>query len=266
MVFLGPLSAAADWVGTQLGEADGVLGLAAFSTIFKTAGIVVFFPFIDRFSGLLTRMVPGADSETAMRHLEPAVAAAGAPVALEAAWRATLEAARGPVDATRRALAGEPVKIEPTGASVQQIDGFLESLSIETTDLATFGPRLVRLTHALDHLTQLNEDLARIPLRAADQELPAEVREGALALATWFEATADPEAGPDPAVYGALEDASGALSAAAAVGREQALEDLALRRVPAATARATLATLAWSEGALHHAWRLAESLRASSGG
>src|SRR5262249_12215522 len=94
MVFLQPLANGADWVATQLNDPDGVLALAAFSTIFKFGGIAVFFPFIDRYARFLTRRVPGADSEPPIRHLEPAVAAAGAPVALEAAWRATLELAR----------------------------------------------------------------------------------------------------------------------------------------------------------------------------
>ena len=37
-------------IGTQLHDPDGVLALAAFSTIFKLGGIAVFFPFFDRFA------------------------------------------------------------------------------------------------------------------------------------------------------------------------------------------------------------------------
>jgi phosphate:Na+ symporter len=43
------------------------------------------------------------------------------------------------------------------------------------------------------------------------------------------------------------------------------LEDVALQRVPISTARAELETLAWANGALYHAWRLAESLRIAAG-
>ena len=265
MVFLGPLAAAADWVGTQLGEADGVLALAAFSTIFKSAGIVVFFPFIDRFAALLTRLVPGAGSESAVRHLEPAVAAAGGPVAIEAAWRATLEVARPAVDATSRSLAGEAVAYEPPLQSMAQIEQFLESLSLETTDLSTIAPRLVRLTHALDHLAELSADLTRVAPAPADWQRPDSFDAGANALAAWLDATQDPEAVPEPATFQALEDASSGVSADSKTGRERILEDLALRRTPATTARSALATLAWSDGALHHAWRLTESLRVASG-
>jgi len=38
-----------------------------------------------------------------------------------------------------------------------------------------------------------------------------------------------------------------------------------LQRIPAATARDGLDILAWADGALYHAWRLAESLRVAAG-
>src|SRR4029453_15122087 len=106
MLFLRPLAAAADWVGARLYDPDGVLALAAFSSIFKVAGIAAFYPWIDGFSRLITRMVSGTGSESAVSRLEPAVADAGAPVALEAAWRAILEGARGAIEAVRRRLPG----------------------------------------------------------------------------------------------------------------------------------------------------------------
>jgi phosphate:Na+ symporter len=65
--------------------------------------------------------------------------------------------------------------------------------------------------------------------------------------------------------FAALEDASKRLSAQCKAGREKTLEDIAWQRVPPATARATLDTLAWADRTLYHAWRLAESLRDASG-
>jgi phosphate:Na+ symporter len=264
MLFLRPLAAAADWVGARLYDPDGVLALAAFSSIFKFAGIAAFFPWIDRFAQLVVRL-SGRGSESAVSRLEPALADAGAPIALEAAWRAILEVARGAVDAVRRTLEDGSVKYDPPADAVQQIDHFLESLSLETTDLATIGPRLVRLTHALDHLIQLHDDLTRIP-STVDGGMPTGAFEGgARALAAWLGATGDPEAAPDPAIIAALEDASKRLSAECKNGREKALEDVALQRVPAATARAVLERLAWADNSLYHAWHLAESLRVASG-
>jgi len=84
-------------------------------------------------------------------------------------------------------------------------------------------------------------------------------------LAAWIDATKEPETQPAPAVFKALEDASKHLSAERKTGRDRMLEDVALQRMPSATARAGLDTLAWANAALYHAWRLAESLRIASG-
>jgi phosphate:Na+ symporter len=62
-----------------------------------------------------------------------------------------------------------------------------------------------------------------------------------------------------------MEDASKRLASERQTGRDKILQDVALRRLPAETARGALDALAWAEGAVYHAWRLAESLRISSG-
>ena len=146
----------------------------------------------------------------------------------------------------------------------QQIEHFLESLSLETTDLATFEPRLVRLCHALDHLNQLNDDLTRVPPEAADWQPPAGFEEGARALAGWLDTTKDPEAAPGPAIFKAMEDASDRLADERKTSRDKILEDVALQRTPAEMARSGLESFGWADGAVYHAWRLAESLRIAS--
>ncbi len=125
MIFLGPLSAAAHWVGARLDDPDGVLALAAFSTTFKLAGVVAFYPLVDRFSRLIVRIL-GEGSESAISRLDPAVAEAGGAVALEAAWRAILEVAHGSVAAVRGVLANQPVRYTPPPDAVRQVDHFLE--------------------------------------------------------------------------------------------------------------------------------------------
>jgi phosphate:Na+ symporter len=161
MLLLGPLTAASEWVGSRLDDPNGVLALATFSSLFKLAGIVAFYPWLDRFSEFIVR-ISGKGSESAVSRLDPTLAEAGVTVALEAAWRATLEVARGAVDAVRRQLAGELVSYVPQAQAVQQIERFLESLSLETIDLSSIAPRLVRLCHALDHLTELDDDLTNL--------------------------------------------------------------------------------------------------------
>src|SRR5262249_19859510 len=56
LVFLGPLVAAADWVGTRLHNPDGVLALAAFSSIFKLASIAAFYPMLHPVSPCIERL------------------------------------------------------------------------------------------------------------------------------------------------------------------------------------------------------------------
>jgi phosphate:Na+ symporter len=69
----------------------------------------------------------------------------------------------------------------------------------------------------------------------------------------------------DPAIFAALGLASTQLSAERKAGRDAMLENVAVQRTPAAAARRVINTLVWADGALHHAWRLAASLRIASG-
>jgi phosphate:Na+ symporter len=264
ILLLGPLAAAAHWAGAQFDDPNGVLALAAFSSIFKFVGILAFYPWLDRFSRLIIR-ISGKGSESAVSHLDPVLAEAGGAVALEIAWRATLELARDSVDAVRRRLAGESVRYDPPVEASRQTEQFLESLSLETIDLGSFEPRLVRLCHALDHLNQLHDDLTRIPPEVGGWQTPAGFETGARALATWLEATKDPNAAQGPAIAQAMEDASKRLTDERKTIRGKMLEDVAVQRIPAETARSGLEMLSWADGALYHAWRLAESLRIASG-
>ena len=264
ILLLGPIAAAATWVGSRLDDPQGVLALAAFSSIFKFVGILAFYPWLDRFSRLIIA-ISGRGTDSALSRLDPVLAEAGGPVALEAAWRATLELAHGSVDAVRRLFAGEPVRYHSPTEAVGQIDHFLESLSLETTDLSTTEPRLVRLCHALDHLNQLHDDLSRIPPNVGRGQTPAGFEAGGRALTAWREATDDPKSTPGMAIFRAVEDASKQFSAERKAARDKILDYLALQRLPAEKARNGLEELTWGDGALYHAWRLAESLRIAAG-
>jgi len=263
ILLLAPIAAVARWVGAQFDEPNGVLALAAFSSIFKLVGIFAFYPWLDRFSHIIER-ITGAGAETAVGHLDPVLAEAGGAVALEAAWRAILELAHGSVDAVRRRLIGELVRYDPPIDAARQIEQFLQLLSLETLDLGAFEPRLVRLCHALDHLNQLHADLTRV-LPDASAWPPAGFEEGARALAAWVNTTKDPEATPEAAIFKAMGDGSRRLADERTTGRDKILQDVALQRIPAETARSGLELLNWADGAFYHAWRLAESLRIASG-
>jgi phosphate:Na+ symporter len=264
IVLLGPIATAGHWVGAQFDDANGVLALAGFSSIFKLVGILAFYPWLGGFARLIER-ISGRGGDTAVGHLDPTLAEAGGSVALEAAWRAILELAHPAIEAVRGSLAGEAVGYTPPPDAVRQIELFLESLSLETLDLANFEPRLVRLCHALDHLNQLHDDLARLPPDRRDWQPPPDFAQGAAALGAWLETTKNIEAAPGPSVFDAMAAASGRLTDERQTGRDRILQDVALQRTPAETARNGLEMLGWAEQAFYHAWRLAVSLRTASG-
>jgi len=70
----------------------------------------------------------------------------------------------------------------------------------------------------------------------------------------------------EPVIVEWMESGSKRLADERKTGRDKLLEDLALQRIPAEVARNGLEMLSWGDRALHHAWRLAESLRIAAGG
>jgi len=133
--------------------------------------------------------ISGTGADTTVSRLEPIVAQTGGPVALEAAWRATLDVARVSVGALRRRLAGEPVKSASQAQAIRQIDHFLESVALDTIDPTEMELRLVRLCHALDHLSSLERDLGRIPPPVSGWQPPVSFDVGAHVLAAWLDAS-----------------------------------------------------------------------------
>jgi phosphate:Na+ symporter len=264
MVLLSPMAAAADWVGSQLQDPDGVLALAAFSSIFKLTGIAAFYPWLDQYSNFITK-ISGKGTVSAVSRLGSAVADAGGAIALEAAWRAELEVARNVIAVVERRLSGQSVQYDSQIESVKQIEQFLESLSLETTDLHSFGLRLVRLCHGLDHLTHLHEDMSRMPPPTDRWKPLSSFAAGAQALRSWLEATDDPNATPDPAITKMVLAASQQVDADCQTERNKLLESVALQRLPAAEARVGLDTFAWANRALRHAWHLIDSIQSASG-
>jgi phosphate:Na+ symporter len=262
---LTPLAAAARWVGTELDDPEGVLAVAAFSSIFKLVGVAAFYPWLDAFSRFIVR-ISGAGAESAVSRLDPALAAAGGAVALEAAWRALLELACPSLDVVRRRLAGEVIAYTPPAEAVRQLEHFLESLSLETLDLGTFEQRLVRICHAQDHLNQLHDDLIRIPPVRAEYPPPPSFAASAQALANWLHATRDPGPTAGAMFVAEIEEAAKRLADERRSCRYKLLEDVALQRVAPETARNALDSLSWADGALYHAWRLTDSLRTAAGG
>jgi phosphate:Na+ symporter len=258
MLLLAPLARAAIWSVSALDDYDGVLGLAAFSSLFKLMGVVVFFPWLDRYARFITDLT-GKGTETAVSRLGPALAEAGGPVALEAAYRALDELSRGAVDAVRGRLDGEDVVFEPPQEDLRQVERFIETMSLETLDSADMEPRLVRLVHAIDHLKQLHEDLQK-PRVASEWPPSPAAGAGAKALRDWLESGAD-----KTAALREVEATAAAIADQRKTAREEILAAVARQQTGAAAADVALQSLQWSDEALQRSWRLLKSLQVASG-
>ncbi len=263
MLLLSPLANAATWVVSGLDDYDGVLAVAAFSSLFKLMGVVVFFPWLDAYAQFIVNL-SGKGTESAVSRLEPALAEAGGPVALEAVWRALSEVARDAADAVRRRLAGERTAYQPPEDSVRRIEQFLESLSLETLDLAQFEPRLVRLCHAVDHLKRLHEDLSE-PAASAALGTTAAIGAGAQALSAWLDMQKEAPTAVGKPILDALGAAAADLAEERKAHRAQILESVARQQTPASTANEALLAMQWADKALHHAWRIIASLDEAAG-
>ncbi|HEU0179699.1 MAG TPA: Na/Pi symporter [Blastocatellia bacterium] len=109
MVFLGPLTAAAEWVGSHLDNPDSVLAVAAFSNIFKFAGIAVFIPFMNRFAGFIAR-ITGGGSESAFSRspAAPSTRSAGASPGSQSRTRHPPTTCGGPSSSSSRSRSRRP--------------------------------------------------------------------------------------------------------------------------------------------------------------
>ena len=130
ILLLGPIAAASNWVGTQFDDPNGVLALAAFSSIFKFAGVLAFYPWLERFSRLIERIPAPAPR----RPSAASIRSSPKPEGRRARGRLAGDAG----DCTWFGRCGPPPAhrqigpLRPAGRRVRQIDHFLESLSLET--------------------------------------------------------------------------------------------------------------------------------------
>jgi len=107
--------------------------------------------------------------------------------------------------------------------------------------------------------------MSRMPTPSVRWQPPSSFAAGAQALRTWLDSSNDPNTTPDPAISKMVLAASQKIDADCQTERNKLLESVALQRLPAASARVGLDTLAWANGAVQHAWHLIDSLQAASG-
>ncbi|MCU0780864.1 MAG: Na/Pi symporter [Akkermansiaceae bacterium] len=264
MVVLRPFSGAAAWLAGWVGDDRGVVALAAFHTCYKLTGIALLFPLLGPFCRLIERLIR-ARGAAAIHGLSPTLARVGGPVAVEAAWRAALEVSGSACAALAAVLEGKPPTSRDRAECLAQITGFLDELrpGSERDDAGLRG-RVTMLWRTMDHLERLEKSLAAPqPIQADGPENGlAETAAARQALARWQEevrARITPPA-PPPESLPDFAKASADMAAHRRNQRVRLLEMVATDALSPDCAREALGRLLWTDQALYHAWRAADSL------
>ena len=209
---------------------------------------------------------PARAPNSAVARLEPSLAEAGGPVALEAAWRAILETARLPSMPCADGSPAQPFVTTRRSMRSARPSSFCNRYRWKPFDLGAIEPRLVRLCHALDHLTRLIDDLQQPPeveavwrLRPASKAARGHSAPGSTPRKT-------PRHRPILRSSRRSNMPRNSLTRNAKRAARRLLEDVAAAANAGGDRRAPFSMSShWADGALHHAWRLAESLRIASG-
>ena len=150
------------WAQEHAGLDPGAMSLAAFHTGFIAVGVVIFLPFVQRFSRGIERVLPDR-GPTLTRHLDVTLLQTPS-VALEATRRALRETAAETFDALRITLGREREEVEATpGSRLRDALGRLQQFFASIPPIGTGGAlshlRVAQM-HAIDHLARLQGRLA----------------------------------------------------------------------------------------------------------
>ncbi len=266
---------------------DPAMAIALFHSAFNLLGVAVLSPFLDRFSGLVERLVPER-GPSLTRNLEPAVAEVPE-VAVEAARRTTRGIARHLAHSVAFLLtpetrvpagarSGEKARSEPgvdpseLAPALAAVRDFLARVRTHPEHARDFA-RHLSLLHALDHLDRL--ETLRGGFGDLGLTLPEDLRPLALELAAGLLAWSpvEEDAGADRGEALAREDhallALGDLSRALARERKgrraRILEAVAAGEALPDEGRLHILHLKRLDQAGYHAWRAAVHLAAAAG-
>lgn len=157
LVLLPALLAIIRWLQTHAGLEEGAISLALFHSLFITIGVVVFLPFLARFSHFIERILPEKTAGFA-RYLDNSLLALPS-VALEAVTRCLLECRAVLVEAVLARLSEPPGhakhrEVEEVVQAIHQSRKYITSIQSEPDDSATEVRRISGI-HAMDHLQRL---------------------------------------------------------------------------------------------------------------
>ena len=250
------------WAG-GFAQGDLTLVIAGFHTVFNVLGVVIFFPGVEFFSRVVTRIIPDRGPELT-RNLDRSMLEIPS-VALEAARRALRQVAArlvgGAADRLRDGRTGPdgPESDLSIDEALNRIQEFLGSLETASEGPEEFHAH-VSLLHATDHIDRL-VDVVR---ETADPTLGPESREAADRLegvlesaATWLEEGGD---GEGAALTSRLAEVSSEIAEERRRQRVQILENTARQGVAPEVAEDRLHAMRWVDRLAYHTWRIAHHL------
>ena len=264
LVMLPFFQAGIAWAQTHIGMDPGATSLAAFHTSFIALGVLVFLPFVRKFSIAIERWLPDR-GPSLTRHLDPTLVHLPE-VALEASHRALKEIAGESYRILRARLEGrwgsrELRMSESIRAALDATQGFIAGVPAVGVETPMAQSRLDQL-HAVDHLVRLTGSFHPSPgimehLSDERMKVPVSLCVGVLVAAG--------EGVKDEVVIGAesihkVEDGTRELSAVRRRERPLVLEEAAEGKWDSKTALEVLDAMRWLDTIGYHVWRISNHL------
>ena len=253
------------WMGGALEDEPGVLTVAVFHTTLKLAGIIAFYPWMDAYARAI-ESITGRGRISAVSRLDATLAKAGGSIALEASWRAMNELTTAAFEYLQARIDNTPATPPETAAELNHIGDFITESGRHGDNDESLAVRRLRVSHAYDHMVRLAEDLdippTHLPSDPQTQHVVNVVHDSLTAWIEWTRENQDIRGKP-PVLF--LQNASEIVRDHRKSRRDEILRNLAAGRAQPTAANQQLEALRWLNGAVYHAWRLADSMRKSMG-
>jgi phosphate:Na+ symporter len=247
------------WLMATQGTSDPAVLIAGFHTTFNLLGVLVLAPFIDRFAGFVTRMVPER-GPALTRHLDPSLAGVPA-VAVEAARRTVSDIAAALLDLLDGLLARPGGRLAPDALDAAHLAltdtrGFLARL--HTAQAPGDQERHLAVLHTMDHAERLVERLRAAPAQnALDEEV--------LTAAAWVRTQLEPvrewlASDATEAPVGHCERLAADVAERRRAQRVAQLEAAAAGRIDPDAALQHVDAMRWLDTSVYHVWRMIHHL------
>jgi phosphate:Na+ symporter len=236
----------------DLAGGDAAIALAAFHTVMNVAGVLLVLPFLQRFAGIVERLVPDRGPHFG-QHLDRSVSRVAA-VAVEAARRTLSEILAWSAGAVGRSTPDTGDKgLGPAELGLAEVRRFLSTIRADDESQEARA-RHVRALHAIDHLEELVHASGKGHLRAVAAsdpvlaELHALLKQTVAVALLWCEQ-------PTPTAGAESGQLSAALGRLVQTMRSTVLTQAAEGSIDTEEALARLDAMRWMESVAYHLHR-----------